>query len=65
LVFAYGLLAALIAMPLAVLAAWQLAGFFAELLNIDADGPCLPLSVVALELARWTRQPARVPGDGD
>lgn len=50
LVLVYGLLAVLIAIPLGILVAWFMAGYIANLLNIDAAGPWLPLSVVAVEL---------------
>lgn len=51
LVLTYGLLAVVIAIPLAALGAWFLTGFLGEMLNINANGPWLPPSVVAIELA--------------
>jgi putative ABC transport system permease protein len=51
LVLAYGLIAILIALPLAVLASMAFAGFLAGMLNLDATGPWLPPGVVALGLA--------------
>jgi putative ABC transport system permease protein len=51
LVLAYGLLAVVIAIPLAIVAAMAFAGFLAGMLNLDATGPWLPPGVVALGLA--------------
>jgi putative ABC transport system permease protein len=51
LVLAYGLLAVLIAIPLAVLAAMAFAGFLSGMLNLDATGPWLPSGVMAIGLA--------------
>lgn len=51
LVLAYGLLAAVIAVPLAALGAWAFAGYFAALLNINVSGPWVPPSVLAIQLA--------------
>ncbi len=51
LVLAYGGLAALIAVPLAALAAWQFTRLFSDVLNINVTGPWFPPVVVALEVA--------------
>lgn len=51
LVLAYGLLAVLIAAPLAALAGWASARLMSGMLNIELRGPWFPLPVVALELA--------------
>jgi putative ABC transport system permease protein len=50
LVLAYGLLAVAVAAPLSALAAREFAGFFAQMLNIEARGPWLPPTVVAIQL---------------
>jgi putative ABC transport system permease protein len=50
LVLLYGLLAVALAMPIAALAAWAFADYFAQLLNLEVRGPWLPPTVVALEL---------------
>jgi putative ABC transport system permease protein len=47
----YGVLAVIVAVPLAALGAWAVTGFLAELLNYDANGPWFPPGVVGLELA--------------
>jgi putative ABC transport system permease protein len=51
LVLAYGLLAALFAIPLAALAASAFVGFFGGMLNITVQGPWFPPTVLAIQLA--------------
>lgn len=50
LVLAYGLLAVIIAMPLAVLAAWLFSNYLGGMLNLEINGPWLPPAVVIIEL---------------
>jgi putative ABC transport system permease protein len=51
LVLMYGLLAAVVAIPLAALGASAFAGFFGSMLNISIQGPWFPLEVIAIQLA--------------
>jgi putative ABC transport system permease protein len=51
LVFAFGLIAVAIAIPLAAVTAWAMTSILARMLNIDLSGPWLPPSVIAIELA--------------
>jgi putative ABC transport system permease protein len=46
----YGVLAVIVAVPLAALGAWAVTGFLTELLNYDANGPWFPPRVVGIEL---------------
>jgi putative ABC transport system permease protein len=50
LVIAYGVLAALVAIPLAAGVAWLFTNYLAGMLNIDVTGPWFPPSVLAIEL---------------
>ncbi len=49
--FGYGVLAVVIAIPLAALTARIFSGYFESLLNIDVRGPWFPSWVLAIELA--------------
>jgi putative ABC transport system permease protein len=51
LVLAYGVLALVIAMPLAALGAWALSSAVGGMLNLEIDGPWFPPQVVGIELA--------------
>jgi putative ABC transport system permease protein len=51
LVMMYGLLAAVLAIPLAALGAWAFADFIGGMLNIIVEGPWFPPTVVAFQLA--------------